>query len=505
VLTVLLTVLGGIPSQTAQSVRSEPTIQRYDLRVDLDPVARTLQVEVKADVEASRGEFTLYLPRHNGLVIIRAEADGVQADVRTEGHRYAFVFQGTPERTTVQISYRWTVPLSYESIRLHLGPEEGYLLAERDWFVSTEGSIWIRPPVPYHLTITLPEPLMAVSAGHLVREDHSEGKGTYEWDLPAGAGGRPFFAYGKYTALREGSVDVYVLGQGGEEGGKHLARAASEILDYYEELFSSPPEVPVKLIAVTRRGGWNGGGNCVLLNVSSFHQATFGVGWSLYQHLAHELAHTWWGGGGLVVPDQLEGYGILNEALANYAAARAIGHKYGPEAERHVFRIYREKYLPISGQDIPLAEQTPAAGGVYYNSSYNKGAWVHRMLEGIVGRELFLNTLRAFIQTYRGQAVSLEAFQQAVQQAYSDDLSWFFREWLYEVVLPVYSARIEGNIVHIINTGTGEMPVTVHLHYRDRTQEDKRVWVPSGGEGTISVQKPLNYVEIDPDEYILHK
>ena len=476
-------------------------VQRYLVMVDLDPQTRTLEVEARVQLKMAGQRSKLYLFRLGGsLELLEARVEGANGQIQTEKEEKWYVFNliGHSKSVLAVLRYRIKSSPDIEGIAFHLGSEEGYVLGEATWIPRVDKRLDTYPPTPYQLTIRLPEPLIAVSAGVSLNESHTNGQASFTWEMPF-AMGSPFFAYGLYDIVREQNATAYILrslGPEGVQGGRKLLEAMQEILSYYAELFGPPPELPVKIVAVTRRGGW-GGPLTPLLNGATFTNTKDGLDQKILFFLAHELAHTWWGG--LIGRVDLKGSGWLFEGLANYAAALALGHRYGAAMEQHVFQHYQKEYLTLT-KDIPLAQQT-YSDAVYSNSSYNKGAWVHRMLEGLIGRERYLNALKEFVQTYRGKAISPKEYQQAMERAYGQSLAWFFQQWVHQVVSPVYRVEMQPGAVRIVNEGSGEMPLTVRLQYEDGTNEDVQVRVR--GATTIPVQRPLARVILDPNGYVL--
>lgn len=486
------------------SPREQALIQHYAIYVTVDPQARTLEVEAKVQLSCPRRRGTLYLFRRGGhYELLEAHVEGGQGQVTRDEDWYVFQFVAPSAEPLVIFRYRIESSSDIEGIAFHVGPDEGYVLTESIWIPKTTKEIAMYPPTSYQLTVQVPEPLMAVSAGTLVEESRVDGQRSFTWGMPL-ATTSPFFAYGSYDVLREPEGEVYILrslGEQGLEGGRKLLEALQEIFAYYTELFGPPPEVPPKIVAVTRRGGW-GAPLTLFLNHTTFTEGVTKDFAKTYGFLAHEVAHTWWGG--LVSCTAWRGCGWLTEGLADYSRALALGHRYGTESEHAVFQDYRDTYLPKAADDMPLVQQS-SADPAYRISSYLKGAWVHRMLEGLLGREKYLGALKAFVQSYRGQAISARDYQRALEQAYGESLEWFFQQWVYQVVLPVYQVEVGSGVVRVINHGAGKMPLILRLEYEDGTSEDARVWVPSRGAGLIPTQKPVTRVVLDPQQYVLYQ
>lgn len=480
---------------------AQPAVQYYAIQVDLDPQSRVLEVEARVQLKMSRPSRrgALYLFRAGGhYKLLEARFEGAQGQTAVEGDWYVFKFVASSDEPLAVLRYRIQSSPDIEGIAFHLGSDEGYVLSEATWIPKATKEIGINSPTSYRLTVRLPDPFIAVSAGTLAGESHTDGRASFTWEMSLGS---PFFAYGLYDVMREPSGEIYVLrtlGEKGLQGGQELLEASREILAYYTELFGPPPELPLKIVSVTRRGGW-GAPLTLLLNTSAFTEEVTEEFAKTYGFLAHELAHTWWGG--LVTCAAFRGCGWLTEGMADYAKALALGHRYGTDSERAIFQDYRDSYIFKAADDVPLTQQAPR-DPLYRYSSYLKGAWVHRMLEGLLGRERYLSALKEFVQTHRGQTISPKKYQQAMERAYGGSLEWFFQQWVHQVKLPVYRVEMQSGVVRIINEGSGEMPLAVRLHYEDGTSEDVHVLVREAA--SIAVHKPIARVTLDPHGYVLH-
>jgi aminopeptidase N len=85
--------------------------------------------------------------------------------------------------------------------------------------------------------------------------------------------------------------------------------------------------------------------------------------------------------------------------------------------------------------DVPTA---------YRSQAYRKGALVLHMLRVLLrdltgSDEAFLETLRDFIDSHRGEVAETEDLQAALGRSVPGDWSWFFDQWIRRSEIPTYS------------------------------------------------------------------
>ncbi len=253
--------------------------------------------------------------------------------------------------------------------------------------------------------------------------------------------------------------------------------------------------------------------------------------------LAHELAHLWWGIG---VGVDFDAENWLSEGLAQYLSLTWYEEKFGAEGG-NVF-VFDKKGLGEELVDYALGfanlrehfTELPYLQLVFYGFDeavvkptrevrydqvssdrlYNKGYLVLRALAYLVGEENFHRALRRLAQEYRGQAVSVGAFQQVMEEESAQDLTPFFSAWVLGEAWADYGIAgfrqypaSNGYEVELVLTyqGTGVLPVPVEL----RGPEEKKktvLWKPAGTARetlTVDVDFPVQKVIVDPEHRVL--
>ena len=477
----LLTVSAAILlAVTAGALASAAQVATYALTLDVDPDARSVRIDARLEVEGE-GDLVLHLAPFARDI----ESGGsFEAELATEpvtGQRaWRLETSGLEPGAELSLTYVLDVTPDVEGIALHLGEREGYLLSESAWYPVQLEALLPRP-TPYRLTVRLPDGLIAAGGGTI---EVATGTTTIRHAGP----GRPFFAYGPYERSAQGALELWLpttLAALDEELLPRLAPALDDIVQRYEDRFGDACEV-VRLVAVTRRGGW--GAPCALLlaeDTFASLAAADEVGPGSYGFLAHELAHTWWGN--RVVPTT-NAYGLMVEGMANYLSALAVEARYGDEAAASMWREWRLDAV----SDDALAELT-VLDDAYYTVAYAKGAWVHRMLADWVGEDAYLRALGELAR--EASRPELADVQARLERASGLDLERFFREWAYGAVYPRYELDGAAGAWTLRNTGDAATPpLTLELD-----GQRVRVTVEPGASRELSADT----VRIDPDGRVL--
>ena len=222
--------------------------------------------------------------------------------------------------------------------------------------------------------------------------------------------------------------------------------------------------------------------------------------------IAHELAHQWWG--------QAVGWENyheqwLSEGIAQYFAALYARERRGEAAFRDVLRQLRRWGIEQSDQGpIYLGYRL----GHLKNDSrtfravvYNKSAIVLHMLRRLVGDDAFFRGLRSFYADNRFKKAGTMELRRAMESASGLQLERFFDRWIFEQNIPRvrYSTTIEGQDLLVrfdeLSDLVYDIPVTVAVHYADKTNEELVVISESSVEKRIPLSGPVKSVDVNAD------
>lgn len=127
-------------------------------------------------------------------------------------------------------------------------------------------------------------------------------------------------------------------------------------------------------------------------------------GFSLFQPISHEIAHSWWNFG--------MGQGDwINEAFAEYFSALAVQKISGDKEFKNVLDDYRKQVHELPADAPPLSTVPFLNDENGFVVRYFKGALMLDNLRQVMGDERFFTACRDFFQKYTGGAIGTAEFR----------------------------------------------------------------------------------------------
>ena len=227
-------------------------------------------------------------------------------------------------------------------------------------------------------------------------------------------------------------------------------------------------------------------------------------------YLAHEVAHQWWG---QAVGWQNYHEQWLSEGFAQYFAALFARERRGEPAFRDVLRQFRRWALAQSDQGpIYLGYRLGHLKNdsrVFRAVIYNKGAAVLHMLRLLVGDEAFFKGMRRYYAENRFRKAGTADLRKAMEAESGRSLERFFQRWIFESGIPRirYSTAVEGQELvvrfeqasSVADTATYELPITVSMHFADKTVEQVVAVTEPSVEKRFPLTGTLKSVEVNAD------
>jgi aminopeptidase N len=229
----------------------------------------------------------------------------------------------------------------------------------------------------------------------------------------------------------------------------------------------------------------------------------------LYGVTAHELAHMWFP---MIVSTNERRYTWIDEGYTSFHTNEANIDYFGEDRfdQTDVFG----QYLQIAGSDfegeIMRWSDYHYPGPAYGIASYPKPASVLYALRGVIGEEMFMKAHLELINRWQYKHPYPWDIFNTIEDVTGEDLSWFWRAWLYETWVldqSIAGVTTEGDktVIEIKDLGNIPMPVLLRLTYENGTVVDERVPVTHwlNGYRTYHFEAPdhgeLIKAEIDPD------
>jgi aminopeptidase N len=148
--------------------------------------------------------------------------------------------------------------------------------------------------------------------------------------------------------------------------------------------------------------------------------------------IAHELAHQWFGDS--LSPKRWKDV-WLNESFATWAEYYFNEKKLGsPSVGAQVRQDYNDRPASASYWKVVIAD--PKRNTMFDGRVYSGGAMVLQFLREKIGDAKFFELLRTWVAAHRYGNVTTEQFTALAQQVSGQDLTQFFKTWLYTAGKP---------------------------------------------------------------------
>jgi tetratricopeptide (TPR) repeat protein len=399
---------------------------------------------------------------------------------------------------SVIITIEHSLPLTENSKVASISPLGSLFLPLSFWYPAPNTYYSIRGADVAPLQITV----NAGSGEKLISTGKASGS-TYIQPLHA----QPFFLTGRWETV-EGSGDATGISaelfQGAtveeRKQAEALIRLAASAKAFFNNLFGIQPDVPIRLVAVTKGAGFSGTGT-LLLDSSVFRRTTIDSSTALL--ISEALARLWIGG---MVPVRGEGGDVIREGLVRYLAMLFLEAQYGKEGVAAEWIRKRVAYSAISKRDGPLATST-AQFDTHFNAVSNKGALVWRLIGHMLGRDAFIEVVRAQLQAGRNSDLTLSTLRKALVERGGENLKAVLDYQLdntteMDLMIGLPQSRGTEWVSALRNTGAINSTVTIQATTETGERISTEVTIPAKdfGEAHFKTTKRITRVEIDPDK-----
>lgn len=413
----LFALLCGPCSSASGQVDAGPSwlVLRYDISASVTQASHTLVARAQIDIRnVGRGEGSKITLRINSKAEIKSAtingatgAFRVSQDAQRNQQRVEVTIPSpvAPNSTfSVVIDYQLTIVANNQLAAI--SPLGSQFLPLSFWYPTPSNPLSARggDNAPFRLNVTAASGETIVSAGKL-------NSGVFHQSLY----GQPFFLSGSWE-VSEGAgeakgISAY-LPKGTNVDERKQADAlialAGSARTYFANILGAAPDTPLRLIGVTRGGGFGESGT-LLVDVAAFRRAKIDIVTTL--QTVEMIARLWIGGN---TPVRAESQGVIREGLVRHLAMSFIEKHFGVDAADAERLRQRTTYADVAKRDAPLTMMTPLDAS-YFTEVGNKGAMVWRLVEHALGRDVFFETLRSEMQNAAASnsALTLATLRQA--------------------------------------------------------------------------------------------
>lgn len=215
--------------------------------------------------------------------------------------------------------------------------------------------------------------------------------------------------------------------------------------------------------------------------------------------IAHEFAHQWFGD--MISPSTWADI-FLNEGFATFSESLWEEVKPGGSyaAYKNMISNDANYYMTMNpGWSIynpQWAIITPSTNELFNTAmTYMKGSCVLAMARYVMGSDAFFSAVRSYATDprYRYKSCSIPEFIAKMSEAYGQDISWFFQQWLYFPNHPVYANTYS---IRSQAPGTSTVDFTVNQTQTGTTffkmPVELKFYFAAGGDTTIKVMNDVN-------------
>ncbi|GKT07215.1 M1 family metallopeptidase [Desulforhabdus sp. TSK] len=376
-----------------------------------------------------------------------------------------------------------------------------FLLAGCGWYPQIPGE-----NARFHVKVTAPKGIRAVTAGNLVGHDDVGGNTLSRWEVLQPIEGLALSA-GPYVirsrTVGKTTISTYFFPESDDLSDTYL-NAASRHIEFYEKLHGPYPFPKFAVVENFFPTGY-GFPSYTLLG-STVLRLPFIPETSL----KHEVAHSWWGNGVFVDYDSGNWCEGLTTYVSDYLSKEMSSPAEGKEYRKQILQDYAT--LVSSGEDLPLnrfmSRESPASRAV----GYGKAAFVFHMVRQKIGDEPFWNSLRRIFK----ERLFLKTSWRDFRDVFTQEGNWdarearqFFDQWLARKGAPLLqleNVQVEkGNPHWNVRGFLAQKPplyrlyVPVQLHTEGTNQEKLLpVEAPASPFLFQTAQEPRS-VTVDPD------
>jgi len=157
--------------------------------------------------------------------------------------------------------------------------------------------------------------------------------------------------------------------------------------------------------------------------------------------IIHEIAHQWFGNS---VTETTWDDAWLSEGFATFFTLLFIENEYGKEEYTKGIAKAKKTVLDLVAKMPDFSIVSPRTAEkelVITGITYQKGAWVLHMLRNLMGEANFKKGIQAYYAKFYTSSATTKDFRMEMEKASGMDLNIFFRQWLYQPIIPKINAK----------------------------------------------------------------
>ncbi|MBN7816485.1 M1 family metallopeptidase [Algoriphagus pacificus] len=498
-------------------------LEHYQLQLKVNPENKSISgsnmVTYKVLDKANRLQIELQEP----MKLVKAMQADQEMKIEKDGYSY-FITPVIPQE--IGKSYHFNLFFEGTPVIAVRPPWDGGLTWKEDSnglpFIanSNQGigaSIWWpnkdyaadEPDNGMMISVEVPENLIDVSNGRLIKTDHDKKAKTktYHWEVenPINNYGvniniGDYVHFGEKFEGEKGTLDMdyYVLRENLDKA-KEQFKDAPKMMKAFEHWFGPYPfyEDSYKLVEAPYLGMEHQSSVTYGNNYANGYlgRDLSGTGWGLKFDfiIIHESGHEWFANN-ITYKDVADMW--IHESFTAYSENLFLDYYYGKEASSEYVLGTRKNInndSPIIG---PYGVNQEGSGDMYY-----KGAnMLHTIRQIVNDDEKWRKILRGLNQEFYHQTVTSEQIETYISTQANLNLSSVFDQYLRDVRIPIFSYYLEGNKLNYRwenSIMTFDMPVKIKL------DSGLELWLkPTTRWASLDLEKSISDLSVDPNFYV---
>jgi len=337
--------------------------------------------------------------------------------------------------------------------------------SDEDWQIGIEQF------ADYHATVgPLAKPLIPISGTVTQRQKDKNGL----WTITCEASNIPDFSMvfsraDNVISGTQGDVTINCFYTKNKDQAERILSIAKDVVAFYRNMYGFYPGTLLNVIAYDAGGGGGGpiGSNIVYVLRNSLE-------WGV----AHEIGHEYWGWNWVTAKNPLNNWLCLGMGIwsdRQYLQARNSSFTYYSRSQNKYINAARD------GFNTKLENLTAADIETQANKkdlAHNKGYAIALMLEYVLGKDVLREVAKTTLDRFAHQAIDATDFQSVCKEVSSQELDWFFHQWVYTddsldyAVVDAKTTQVDSKqqiVVSIEAKGSARMPIDVLLELTDGT------------------------------------
>jgi Peptidase family M1 domain len=494
--------------------RGHVDVQSYLMDVQVDPAAQTINATVVVRFTPLDDTNSVTFELNNALSLSKVlDEDGRQVpasrtaqDMTVRLNLLDMLPSGKPAALTFiydgKLSGNEESPVfGIKFAAIH--PDFSYFMYPARWFPVSDYTV---DRFSSDMKVTVPQGYKVVASGVSSDERAAAGMTATRFQFKQASFPGDFaIVKGDPQKITANGVTSSFYMQGSKDMADPYGQEIAKAMAYFAGIYGSP--LKKDLIVVETEDGTPNGYSAPGLLFFSPH----GFGKQVNQQLvANQVARQWWG---VLVSPASRNHMWIENGLARYAEIMYAEQTGGAGAMNTQMQATYTEALTVSDPPLIQAGRLEDYSPEYWAATAGKGGAVLNMLRYVMGDDNFMKLLREIPDKFAFKSISTDDFRKLAEEAYGEELQWFFTEWTessgapefkmeYTVFRTQKGFRVMGKVTQDLDLF--RMPVDMQVQTEGNPEMKKVEVVGTSSEFAVETFGKPRMVSLDPDDKVLH-